>query len=515
MTSRASVLLVALAACGGSRATPTTTAAPTPIAALVDPDPISDPAEYAIPRISREAGEAIFTRTGIGDPYRTGVPYPMFLALLRAFPTTFGATPDALAGKFGFIARAADPRSPDPDVRAGLPVGLHLTIDPLTAIPFVVTSCALCHAETIRWPGGSAFVVGLANKRVRIHAYDAAFAAITTQRGFSADHLGRLAREAATAAHVPWPDAYAPRIVATVIAALQRRAADRAALHARVADGLPGRVATIEAFALVLGQLTGAAIAPAPTVGWAKVPDVIGFPVRTTLAWDGSGQGSMDLLAVEADVAAGVRVAWLERHPFQGASLGAYLRQPAPRPSFPGTIDRALAARGQALFAAHCEACHGRYAADGRVVDYDEPIVALADVGTDPARADAATASFTRAANDPHLTRGYTRFAPTGGYVPPVLTNVWARAPYGHVGQWPSLAVLATPPAGRPSKLVIASGADYDLDAVGVATHPVGALADGEYVYDATRPGLSNAGHPFLAELGGDARAVVEYLKTL
>src|SRR5262245_13712630 len=103
---------------------------------------MSEPAEYDIPRISRAAGEAIFSRTGIGDPYRTGVPYPIFLALLRAFPETFGATTGELAQRFGFVARASDAKSDDPDVRAGLPIGMHLTKDPITTVPFVVTSCA-------------------------------------------------------------------------------------------------------------------------------------------------------------------------------------------------------------------------------------------------------------------------------------------------------------------------------------------------------------------------------------
>ncbi|MEO7731341.1 MAG: hypothetical protein ABIY55_10235, partial [Kofleriaceae bacterium] len=263
-----------------------------------------------------------------------------------------------------------------------------------------------------------------------------------------------------------------------------------------------------------LAQLSGQAIALAPAPGWAKVPDVIGFAQRTTLSWDGSGEGPMDLLAVEADVALGARVAWLERHPFQGASLGAYLRQPAARPKFPGSIDRARAERGRGRFVEHCAPCHGRYAGDGRVVDYREAVIALEDLGTDPARAMAATESFERAANDPRLTRGYTRFRRTGGYVPPVLTNVWARAPYGHAGQWASLAVLATRPDQRPAKLVIDLDAPYDLDAVGVATRPAGS-AGGSYTLDATRPGFAMTGHPFLAELGDDAALVIEYLKTL
>ncbi|HEX5064350.1 MAG TPA: hypothetical protein VFV99_33475, partial [Kofleriaceae bacterium] len=163
-----------------------------------------------------------------------------------------------------------------------------------------------------------------------------------------------------------------------------------------------------------------------------------------------------------------------------------------------------------------CADCHGTYARDGEPISYDEPIVPLADIGTDPARAHAATESFARAANDRTLNRGFTKFRYTDGYVPPVLTNVWARAPYGHAGQWPSLAVLAMAPEQRPTSFVVDLDAPYDLATVGVPMRaPGGSLGAGEYLHDATKPGLSVAGHPFLAELGNDAPAVIEYLKAL
>jgi mono/diheme cytochrome c family protein len=477
---------------------------------------MSEPAEYDIDRITRAAGEAIFARTGIGDPYRTGVPYPIFLALLRAFPKTFGADTQQLATKFGFVARAADPKSDDADARAGLPVGMHLTKDPITTVPFVVTNCALCHTERVRWAGGETTIVGLGNKRVRIHAYDAAFTEITTQKAFTADKLRRLAREAAHEHDIAWPDEYADALVAGTIDALRVRATERAELHERAAAGPPGRVATLDAFVPALRNLSGKLIAYSRDVGWAKVPDVIGFRHRTTLSWDGSGEGPMAVLVVEADIAAGARIEWFDRHPFQGASLDAFLRTPPPRPAFPGKLDRGLAERGRTLFEQKCADCHGTYARDGEPIEYDEQIVGLADIGTDPARAESATDSFERVANDRDLTRGYTRFKRTYGYVPPVLTNVWARAPYGHAGQWPSLAVLAMPPDKRPAKLVVDLDANYDLVAVGVATRPPGdALRAGEYMHDAKQPGFSVAGHPFLAELGKDAAAVIEYLKTL
>ncbi len=492
--------LLVLAACGSS----VRPAAPPPHPTRGE-IPLSNPAEYEIARISRDAGELIFTRTGIGDPYRTGIPYPMFLALLRAYPDVLARDTQQLSARFGFVARVADPHSDDPDVRAGLPLGMHLTTDPITGVPFVVTSCALCHSERLRWPGGEATVIGLGNKRIRVHAYDAAFADLTRRPGFSIEHLGRLAAEEAAARHVRWPEQYRDAIAAATVDALRTRAAERRELHARTAAANPpGRVAVIESFALALHADM------APDVGWAKIPDVIGFAERTTLSWDGSQQGSLDLLAVEADVANGVRIAWLEQHPFQGASLGAYLRQPGPRPRFPGPIDRALADRGRVLFADSCAHCHGTYAPDGRVQSYDEQIVPLEDLGVDPARMMAATASFERAANDPALTRGYTKFQRSTGYVPPVLTNVWARAPYGHAGQWPSLAFLATPPAERPTRFSIDPGGFYDLKTVGVPL-----VTTGGYAHDGTKPGFSVAGHPFLADLGPDARAVIEYLKTL
>ena len=470
---------------------------------------MSDPEEYRIDRISRDAGKAIFERTGIGDPYRTGVPYPVFLALQKAYPEILGADPAALAGKFGFVARAAVPGSSDLDEREGLPVGMHLTTDPLTGVPFLMMACAACHAERVRWPGGEALIMGLGNKRVRIHAYDRAFAQVTNQPGFSAARLGVLAADAAKERRIPWPELYREPITAATVGALVTRAKERAELHARTAADPPGRVAVIESFALVLAQLTGQRVDFAKDIGWAKVPDVIGYAQRTTLSWDGSQEGPIDLLAVEADVAAGVRIEWLEAHPFQGASLGAYLRQPAPRPAFPGPIDRALAEKGRALFADQCAHCHGTYGADGRVTDYTEQIVPLEDLGVDPARVRAPTASFERAANEPSLTRGYTRFRRSNGYVPPILTNVWARAPYGHAGQWPSLEVLALPPDRRPQRFGIEHDKPYDLARVGVAIGIRGELHDG------TQPGFSVGGHPFLADLGLDRYAVIEYLKTL
>ena len=64
------VAFALVAACSAPAPTP----AQPPVAKRVVDVPMSEPAEYDIDRISRAAGEAIFTRTGIGGPYKTGIP---------------------------------------------------------------------------------------------------------------------------------------------------------------------------------------------------------------------------------------------------------------------------------------------------------------------------------------------------------------------------------------------------------------------------------------------------------
>src|SRR3569623_2220141 len=235
--------LAVLISCGARAEAPAPVAAPAPGAPAPAPAtppsvPLSDPAEYAIDHISRTAGEAIFAKHGVGDPYRTGVPYPVFLALFKAVPETFGHDFAELSAKYGFIARTPDPHSTDDDVRAGLTIGIHLSIDQITRVPFVVTSCALCHAGKVQWKGGEATVIGLANKRVRIPAYASAFAQLPTQPAFTVDKIAHLARAAADAATITWPAAYAGPIVLATLAALRRRAAERAALRARTAHAV-------------------------------------------------------------------------------------------------------------------------------------------------------------------------------------------------------------------------------------------------------------------------------------
>lgn len=155
-------------------------------------------------------------------------------------------------------------------------------------------------------------------------------------------------------------------------------------------------------------------------------------------------------------------------------------------------------------------------------MSYRERVVPLDVIGTDSARVDAVSPSFVEAANELPLARGHARVHNTGGYVPPVLLDVWARGLFGHAGQWPSLEALATPPAERPRVFIVDTDGLYDLERVGVRYEvvkpgaPKRALKKSEYVYDGDKAGFRVQGHRFLSDLTpADRRAVIEYLKTL
>jgi hypothetical protein len=379
-----------------------------------------------------------------------------------------------------------------------------------------VTNCSLCHAERIRWAGGEKLVFGIGNKRVRLHAYEAALVEIALRPDFDAAHLAPLADKSAEEHDITWTPDVSGAVIEGAIRAFRTWAKGRVALAARTKDAAPGLVDVVDEFALAIDHAVGKEIATSPVVGWSKVPDVIGYARRTTLSWDALTQGSMDVLVVEADFAAGVRSEWFWMHPLQGASISAYLRDPRRDLPFPGTIDATLAT-GKTKFDEVCSGCHGTYRNDGSVLQYEERVIPLDVVGTDPAREAAPSEAFVAEANDEKLTLGLTSTHRTGGYVPPVLTSVWARAPYGHAAQWPTLAFLATRPDARPKSYVVDLDAPLDLKAMGVVMRTTDApLAPGETRRDATAPGMSVTGHPFLASLGDkDAGAVIEYLKTL
>lgn len=237
---------------------------------------------------------------------------------------------------------------------------------------------------------------------------------------------------------------------------------------------------------------------------------------KTAMFHTGAGRGDHSRIMMTASVMCVDDVATAREVDAYFPDVRAFILSLEP-PRYPGTIDAALAARGGEVFEGTCSGCHGTYGPKGR---YVTRVIPKDVVGTDPLLADHAgqfAAPFTRWFNRSFYGE-IARLEPGDGYVPPPLDGVWATAPYFHNGSVETLAAVLDS-AQRPARWVrTRGGGDYDLEAVGWRsyTEVESPGADGKWIYDASRPGYSNAGHTFGDGLEPEERrAVIEYLKTL
>jgi len=492
---------------------------------------VSDPFEYRRLPLSAESGASYFNDIGIGDPYAAGIPYPVFLALQAMYPDKLGRDWHGFNARFGTLPNIEDPNDPK-----RLPVGFHLTEDPITGVDFLVMNCALCHAERLRLPEGDRVISGLGNKRLRIHAYADAIFSIAEDERLTATRLATATERVAKKKRLMWPKNARSLIVDGTLRSLRARAALQQPFAPLFRDAKPGRVATIEGFALATQMHYGTQAVLGEHVGWAKIPDVVVAPFRTTNSFDGVTTGAPVALASWADFVFGVRPQWYDTHRHISTSVYLHMKTFSRQLPFPGHIDMPLARQGYAHFDRACAGCHGTYGSPDalhRVPGYREQVIPHDHVGTDRTRADAMTAAMAERANDVAITQGLLHTAPSEGYVPRPLNQVWARGLYGHNGQWPDLHVLALSDDQRPRRFVVHADATYNLDRVGTPWSPLrdtptgteimrdGAwvpleLQPGEYLYDAAEPGFGVQGHPFLSDLDAERqRAILEYLKTL
>ena len=178
-------------------------------------------------------------------------------------------------------------------------------------------------------------------------------------------------------------------------------------------------------------------------------------------------------------------------------------------PKYPYQIDNEAANRGSRLFAENCNSCHGGPESDKR-------LFAVADVGTDPNRAN----MFTQ-----RLADGFNKFLAelesegyqspkeygvrsTGKYWAATLSGVWARSPYLHNGSVRTMHELLTSPAKR-AKTFHRGSRVFDEKEMGYTD-------EGAYILDTASSGNSNSGHDYGTKLSEDEkRDLIEYLKTL
>ena len=306
---------------------------------------MSAPREYAARPLSREAGENYFLRTGGGDPYRAGMAYPVFLALMELYPHELGHDWNEFNEKFGMIADPAAKGDPK-----AIPIGFHLTTDPNTEVPWLVANCQMCHAEKIRLETGDLVVSGLGKKAVRPHAYGNALMRIGADRQLSSDRIAPVALRLARERKIPWSENLSGYILDATVDGFKALAIKRGGVIKRFDNALPGRMATIESFAVALNDYRMRPILiPEPT-GWTKVPDVRGFPFRETASYDASGFGSPQALVLEADFLFGARPEWYVSHPHIATSMYLYLKSFRRHLPYPKPIDSGLAANGKRVF---------------------------------------------------------------------------------------------------------------------------------------------------------------------
>jgi mono/diheme cytochrome c family protein len=208
--------------------------------------------------------------------------------------------------------------------------------------------------------------------------------------------------------------------------------------------------------------------------------------------------------------------------------IQAYLLSIEP-PNYPFPVDKAKAAKGEAVFKNHCARCHGTY---GDNWTYPNKVIPLEEIGTDPNRYHGVSAAYGEEYSKSWFGRedaGWftpgKRLRMTDGYQAPPLDGIWATAPYLHNGSVPTLySVLNSKSRPRLYTRSFQTGvADYDPMRVGwkiteLATPPDPTLPPIEQrkIYDTSKTGRSNAGHVFGDGLSEEERwAVIEYLKTL
>ncbi len=456
--------------------------------------------------VSAESGRQYFRHKDFGSPYETGIPYALAVAALHRYPEELGGTKAEFCRKFGAII---DPEDPD-----GLPIGFVRHRDRLSGTDFLMTNCSLCHTAMI----AGRTVSGLGNRNLRLNAMNLAVMRIAARPDFNAATMVPAAEAAARESQTPWGwrAALVTEIAIKALKELSTRSSADAWGGVHGVDSGPGRNTPIE-FAKATSL-----VPVEPPFGLVKLPAVWTHGFRKTFGYDASLKGDMAYALAAVEFNKKMSAAHIDQRVARWQSVYEYLEALRP-PEYPGTIDASLAMKGRGLFAENCAHCHGTYGPDHRV-KYQEKVVSLADLGTDPDRLRAVTDRLVAVRSRGAFARK-VQLVKTDGYVVPPLIGIWCRGPYLHNGSVPTLSDLLRPVEERP--VVFYNGGDtgYDLDRLGLPyeeeRQPDGRRAGrrgwaSQSPFRTTDPGNSNVGHEFGVDLAEeDRRALLEYLKQL
>ena len=447
--------------------------------------PVPDPERFRSP-----------VGTVLADPQRPGDPEAGRHALINAPYVGCGMPYQA----WRRIAPETDPADMLPG-REGRNATLpyHLTAHVNDAgVEVVSSNCLLCHAGRIE----GELVIGLGNP----------FADFTADARDLVNRVGRFVQGPnETAAWQRWADrieGIAPHIRTTTIGS---------------------NPATNLSWALMAHR-------DPVTMAWSETP-LLDPPPETPLPlrvppwwWTGKknamfyttiGRGDHARFMLLSSLLCADSIAELEAVDAYGPDIRAYLESLRP-PPFPHPVDAGLAEEGRIVFERHCSSCHGTY---GDAPRYPNRVIALEEVGTDPAYALWMTGGdldrfYEWVERSPH--GGTVRAAPAPGYIAPPLDGIWAAAPFLHNGSVPDLRALLDSSL-RPRYWRHSSPRSYDFEALGwrhdvlkAGKAAVSDRSERAQIYDTTLPGYGNGGHLFGDELtDAQRRAVLEYLKSL
>ena len=419
---------------------------------------------------------------------------------------------------------------------------------PLVRVDAVNVGCATCHAGPLYGADGRAtdtVWVGAPNTSINLEAYTQAVYEGLKLAMVDADEFRRRILEIFPETDF-WERFTLHRFLLPRVGKRLKEFATAGDAPLPFSNGGPGFTNGVAALKHILRVPAPKAPGPANS-GFTSIPDLSNRALRSSLLYDGVytpigadrfsprdrahiAQTHLDSLAqivafftvstmgVTADVGEkaipGVRpvVTWLATR--------------YTSPPFPGPIDSARMLAGEALFNARCASCHGTYT-QGKprtLESFPNRLVSQASIGTDSSRWQMIDSLLLKKVGSNAYARHMTS-ARTGGYVAPILSGLWATAPYLHNGSVPTIWHLMTP-SERPTLFELGGHAlDYDklgvagkLDDEGTYRYPTGYMPWATpIVFDSRKPGLSNRGHEqqFTGLTGDEKRALIEYLKTL
>lgn len=501
------------------------------------------------------------------------IPHDWFLALEQASGETLLSSEEGLA-HLRFIPGAKDPEwNPD-----GLPIGFTVDVDESTGERFFGVTCAACHTGQITYQGKRVIVDGAPARG----DFDRLISEIVEAMQATLADPGKLARFAGRALGA----GHDPAAAEDLEEEMARVSDELAARVERNRPPHPNGYGRLDAFGNIFNEVAVTAIDEPRNRQLANAP--VGFPVlwdtpqHDAVQWDGSAlnagigpyvRNAGEVVGVFGDVriekpADGGPLRYSHHVDFGSLKRLEEILVTLWSPRWPEevlpAIDTDLIGEGERLYRGNCLGCHAIIERTDLARDVKAKIVALADIGTDPAMArnrssrvsmtglleGAAVLPVPRSPKFPAQAKSVTLvvnavfgvmakdlprvIGPAAfkaglgaflqarnerdasgafpvGYKARPLNGVWASAPYLHNESVASLWELLQKPAARMTRFHAGSW-EFDPKRVGFVT------TEGRHTsaFLTHLEGNRNDGHDYGTDLSDDQKwQLIEFLKTL